>query len=127
MLRYRLHIITIQRWWKEQLQIVRDNEELVRRRWMKLEREHLRAEALRLAAAEAAKLENPFDAGSPTTNSSNNDRPTLLKQRTNAHRAPEVKVKLMDNSLRKRFIENELRARRYLVLPSISNWEEEMH
>lgn len=127
MLRYRLHIITIQRWWREQLQIVRDNEELVRRRWMKLEREHLRSEALRLAAAEAAKLENPFDAGSPTTNSSNNDRPTLLKQRTNAHRAPEVKVKLMDNSLRKRFIENELRARRYLVLPSISNWEEEMH
>jgi hypothetical protein len=98
LLTYRQSVYKIQTWWRTVRKRLRDNRDFVARRWIKLERAELLAELNKSQKQEAQDF-----------------RKSGRKQT----------VRMMDEAERLRFIEHELRARRFNLLPVIDRWEED--
>lgn len=103
--RFAQRIVMLQRWWRITSKRLREVRDRVSRRWERLERAELTRELNK-----AAPL--PKRGGVAQI-------PLLpLEERIQLEKVSEV--------VRLRFIEHELRTRRYLLLPQISLWEEEV-
>ncbi|CAE7512756.1 unnamed protein product [Symbiodinium microadriaticum] len=92
----------IQRFWRACSARLREQREKVAQRWEKLERHEL--------TQELSKWERP--AGQRNSNAC-----LTLEDK--------IAMELTPKAVRLTFVENELRARRYFLLPAIANWEQE--
>lgn len=100
-------VVMLQRWWRKCMKHLHEVRDQVSRRWEKLERSQLVQEL---------------------------NRATPLPQRPSKGAGAQPKLSLEDKidsekveeHIRLRFIENELRIRRYKMLPQIQMWEEEV-
>jgi len=92
----------IQRFWRACSARIREQREKIAQRWEKLERHEL--------TQELSKWERP--AGQRNSNVC-----LTLEDK--------IAMELTPKAVRLTFVENELRARRYFLLPAIANWEQE--
>jgi len=106
--RFVLRIVKVQRWWKENLEWIKKIRERISKRWEELERMMLMREIVKRAPGPPGQSRNKSSVALPTL-------------------SVEEKVALekIDEVTRLRFIDNEMRARRYNLLPQILLWEEE--
>jgi hypothetical protein len=142
-------IVAIQKWWRagsKRLQVIRDK---ISRRWIAMERQMIAHECMRTDKMEAQHAEQVARASDHTLPSY--AQQTAGQQASQAHaqlhstRDPmrrkshqtkafttllpmedRIDLHMADEGVRLSFIEHEMRARRYLNLPAIALWEEQL-
>jgi len=100
-------IVLLQRWWRTTSRHLREVRDHVSRRWERLERTQLVQELTRASGPPPSRLK-----GAPAP-----PKMTLEDR---------IESEKIEDSVRLRFIENELRIRRYRLLTQIFMWEEEV-
>mmetsp|Transcript_15087 Transcript_15087/g.34246 ORF Transcript_15087/g.34246 Transcript_15087/m.34246 type:complete len:498 (+) Transcript_15087:1-1494(+) len=103
-------VLQIQHWWRETSRRLRDIRNRILRRWERLERSALAGELTK--AKRALPPQSGKGSGPPPVKLSMEDK---------------IQMEMMDEGVRVRFVENELRARRYQLLPQIELWQEEVN
>eukprot|EP00927_Polykrikos_kofoidii_P045958 TRINITY_DN40117_c0_g1_i1.p1 TRINITY_DN40117_c0_g1~~TRINITY_DN40117_c0_g1_i1.p1 ORF type:complete len:748 (+),score=116.93 TRINITY_DN40117_c0_g1_i1:268-2511(+) len=104
----------LQAWWRSCSKRLHESREKISKRWVALER----AELMR----EMSRSHNTPSEAPPQSNN-------RFGKRTSAHRLSleeKVEMERVEDAVRLRFIENELRGRRFALLPAIERWEEEV-
>merc|ERR1712107_195448 len=95
----------LQRWWRDVSKRLKDIRDRISKRWERLER---------------AELTRELNKAAP------------LPKRGGIAQAPQlpleekIQLEKLSDAVRLRFIENEMRARRYLLLPQIQLWQQEV-
>jgi len=104
-------VVKMQQWWRRARARLREARDRISKRWERLEREQVGRELNKAA---------PLPATSPAgrRNRPPSDQRAPLEERVKAAMTPE--------EVRNRFLEHELRARRYALLPAILCWEEDV-
>jgi len=112
--RFAKNIVNLQRWWRSVARRLKDTRERISRRWERIERAELHRELLR------------------RQEDREKDKQLIRRPTLQSHQQPklsiEEKIELerVDEATRLRFIEQELRARRYFLLPQIHLYEMEV-
>ncbi|CAK0891927.1 unnamed protein product [Prorocentrum cordatum] len=104
-------VVKMQQWWRRARARLREARDRISKHWERLEREQVGRELNKAA---------PLPATSPAgrRNRPPSDQRAPLEERVKAAMTPE--------EVRNRFLEHELRARRYALLPAILCWEEDV-
>lgn len=113
-------IRTLQAWWRSCSRRLRELRDKLSRRWVQLEREALMRELQLLDKTEADKAEKE------RVTKGGKKRATTTKEQLRLSMEDRIDISMVEEPVRIRFIENELRARRYMSLPAIALWEEQL-
>lgn len=105
MLQFAQRVRKLQGWWRRCMQRVHEARDKVSRRWERLERAEL--------TRELSRVDNPKFGQRLST-----AKLTLEEK---------IQVEVIEEPVRLRFIEHELRARRYLLLPCMQVWEQDLN
>lgn len=99
-------VVMVQRWWRECAARLREIRDRISKRWERLERTALASELNKATPLPTRPGKSPTSPKLP------------LEER--------IQLETVEEAVRIRFIERELRARRYRLLPAIEIWKEEV-
>jgi len=126
--RYLNKIRQLQRWWRQCAQELNQVNDTVSKRWEALERADLMSTRRSTPAPTptAGHGQEMLGKSADSLGSSPNGKsPSNLRRNKTTALDPEIEKQMIDEAVRLRFIQHEMRARRYWLLPAIKVWEDD--